>query len=63
MVPIMTTSHTLPFAAMTSRNGDVVIFYVGTEPRMSPDQAVEFADQLYALAGRSTASRHAEIGI
>ncbi|MER5420355.1 hypothetical protein [Streptosporangium roseum] len=51
----MTTSPTLPFTATTSLRGDVVIYYVGTEPRMSPDQAVAFADQLYALAGRNSA--------
>lgn len=49
----MTISPALPFAATTSPSGDVVVFYVGTEPRMSPDQAVAFADQLYALAGRN----------
>jgi hypothetical protein len=40
----------LPFTAMASPNGDIVVFYVGTEPRMTPEQALAFADQLRDLA-------------
>lgn len=46
----MVISPSLPFTATTSPNGDIVIFYVGTEPRMSPEQALAFADQLRDLA-------------
>ncbi|QYC43755.1 hypothetical protein Nocox_30865 [Nonomuraea coxensis DSM 45129] len=41
----------IPFNAMLSPGGDIVVFYVGSEPRMTPDQALAFADQLRALAG------------
>ncbi|GAA2858406.1 hypothetical protein GCM10010517_16850 [Streptosporangium fragile] len=47
---IMTVSPSLPFIAMTSPSGDIVVFYVGTEPRMTPEQALAFADQLRDLA-------------
>jgi hypothetical protein len=40
----------LPFTATTSPSGDIVVFYVGTEPRMTPEQALAFADQLRDLA-------------
>jgi hypothetical protein len=39
----------LPFTATTSPNGDIVVFYVGPEPRMTPEQALAFADQLRDL--------------
>jgi hypothetical protein len=35
---------------MVSPSGDIVVFYVGTEPRMTPEQALAFADQLRDLA-------------
>jgi hypothetical protein len=50
MNPIMVISPSLPFAATTSPNGDIVVFYVGTEPRMTPEQALAFADVLRDLA-------------
>ncbi|MEW9549592.1 hypothetical protein [Nonomuraea sp. NPDC050783] len=40
----------IPFTAVRSPHGDIVVFYVGSEPRMTPDQALAFADQLRALA-------------
>ncbi|MBB2911066.1 hypothetical protein FHS43_002331 [Streptosporangium becharense] len=46
----MTISSSLPFIATTSPSGDIVVFYVGTEPRMTPEQALAFADQLRDLA-------------
>jgi hypothetical protein len=30
--------------------GDIVVFYLGPEPRLTPEQALAFADQLRALA-------------
>ncbi|MEV4093241.1 hypothetical protein [Streptosporangium saharense] len=49
----MVISPTLPFTATTSLNGDIVVFYVGPEPRMTAEQALAFADQLRDLATRS----------
>lgn len=46
----MVNFPSLPFAATTSPNGDIVVFYVGTEPRMTPEQALAFADRLRDLA-------------
>ncbi|MEU8379933.1 hypothetical protein [Streptosporangium sp. NPDC048865] len=48
--PIMVISPSLPFAATTSPSGDIVVFYVGPEPRMTPEQALAFADVLRDLA-------------
>ncbi|MEU0483839.1 hypothetical protein ABZ260_32210 [Streptosporangium sp. NPDC006013] len=46
----MVIHQSLPFTATTSPSGDIVVFYVGTEPRMTPEQALAFADQLRDLA-------------
>ncbi|MFD0890613.1 hypothetical protein ACFQ08_39225 [Streptosporangium algeriense] len=46
----MVISPTLPFTATTSLNGDIVVFYVGPEPRMTAEQALAFADLLRDLA-------------
>lgn len=35
---------------MRSLSGDIVVFYVGTEPRMTREQALQFADQIRDLA-------------
>ncbi|MFE3454759.1 hypothetical protein ACFXJ8_38140 [Nonomuraea sp. NPDC059194] len=35
---------------MRSPSGDIVVFYTGTEPRMSREQALALADQLRELA-------------
>ncbi|GAA1743618.1 hypothetical protein AB0K40_00550 [Nonomuraea bangladeshensis] len=40
----------IPFNAVRTPGGDIVVFYVGSEPRLTPDQALAFADQLRALA-------------
>lgn len=48
--PIMVISPSLPFTATTSPSGDIVVFYVGAEPRMTPEQALAFADMLRDLA-------------
>lgn len=53
MRSIMVISPTLPFTATTSLNGDIVVFYVGPEPRMTAEQALAFADQLRDLAAAS----------
>ncbi len=50
IAPIMVISPSLPFTATTSPSGDIVVFYVGTEPRMTPEQALAFADMLRDLA-------------
>ncbi|TDD24052.1 hypothetical protein [Nonomuraea diastatica] len=39
-----------PFNAVRSPAGDIVVFYVGAEPRLTAEQALAFADQLRALA-------------
>ncbi|GAA3426798.1 hypothetical protein ACWDTT_29800 [Streptosporangium sandarakinum] len=51
----MVISPSLPFAATTSPNGDIVVFYVGPEPRMTPEQALAFADRLRDMAAERLA--------
>jgi|GEM_PF-4997854 len=46
----MVITPSLPFTATTSPSGDIVVFYVGVEPRMTPEQALAFADRLRDLA-------------
>ncbi|MGN9841702.1 hypothetical protein ACTMTI_26610 [Nonomuraea sp. H19] len=43
----------IPFNAMRSPAGDIVVFYVGVEPRLTSEQAIAFADQLRALAAEA----------
>ncbi|MFG3436847.1 MULTISPECIES: hypothetical protein [Nonomuraea] len=50
MMTIMVISPSLPFTAIRSPLGEIVVFYVGPEPRLTPEQAVAFADQLRELA-------------
>jgi hypothetical protein len=45
MVAIM-----IPFNAVRTPAGDIVVFYVGAEPRLTAEQALAFADQLRTLA-------------
>ncbi|MFF5213036.1 hypothetical protein [Streptosporangium sp. NPDC000396] len=47
------TTPSLPFAATVSQSGDIVVFYLGPEPRMTPEQALVFADQLRELAAET----------
>ncbi|WP_326643285.1 hypothetical protein OG884_06870 [Streptosporangium sp. NBC_01755] len=56
----MVIHQSLPFTATTSPSGDIVIFYVGTEPRMTPEQALAFADQLRDLAAGASRSGRRE---
>ncbi|MEV8638603.1 hypothetical protein AB0395_43800 [Streptosporangium sp. NPDC051023] len=49
----MVISPPLPFAATMSPNGDIVVFYIGPEPRMTAEQALAFADQLRDMATES----------
>ncbi|MCK2217672.1 hypothetical protein MF672_028335 [Actinomadura sp. ATCC 31491] len=51
----------IPFSAVRSQGGDIVVFYVGSEPRMTPEQALAFADQLRALAGADPAAALAAV--
>lgn len=53
MPDIMVISPPLPFAATMSPNGDIVVFYIGPEPRMTAEQALAFADQLRDMATES----------
>ncbi|MEV4165628.1 hypothetical protein [Nonomuraea dietziae] len=46
----MAISPLLPFTPVRSPSGDIVVFYTGTEPRMTPEQALAFADQLREMA-------------
>jgi hypothetical protein len=43
----------IPFNAVRSPAGDIVVFYVGAEPRLTSEQALAFADQLRALAAEA----------
>ncbi|NUW30749.1 hypothetical protein HTZ77_04835 [Nonomuraea sp. SMC257] len=49
----MVISPPSPFTAVRSPLGDIVVFYLGTEPRLTPEQALAFADQLRDLAAES----------
>ncbi|GAA2412497.1 hypothetical protein [Nonomuraea africana] len=49
----MAISPLLPFTPVRSPSGDIVVFYTGTEPRMTPEQALAFADQLREMAAPS----------
>jgi hypothetical protein len=40
----------IPFNAVRSLSGDIVVYYVGAEPRLTAEQALAFADQLRTLA-------------
>ncbi|MEV7007755.1 hypothetical protein [Streptosporangium sp. NPDC051022] len=51
---IMVISPPLPFAATTSPNGDIVVFYLGPEPRMTSEQALVFAAQLRDMAAEAS---------
>ncbi len=53
MPNIMVTTGSLPFTATMSLNGDIVVFYVGPEPRMTSEQALAFADQLRDMASEA----------
>ncbi|WP_162795409.1 hypothetical protein [Nonomuraea lactucae] len=57
----MVISAPLPFTAMRSPLGDIVVFYVGTEPRLTAEQALAFADQLRELAGDPMAAAMARL--
>ncbi|MGW5685381.1 hypothetical protein [Nonomuraea sp. NPDC003754] len=46
----MVISPSLPFTPVRSPSGDIVVFYTGTEPRMTREQALALADQLRELA-------------
>ncbi|WP_093172129.1 hypothetical protein [Sinosporangium album] len=46
----MLTTPTLPFAATRMPLGDIMVFYLGPSPRLTPAQAREFSDQLRNLA-------------
>ncbi|NBE93031.1 hypothetical protein FE391_10055 [Nonomuraea sp. KC401] len=45
-----------PFNAVRSPAGDIVVFYVGAEPRLTAEQALAFADQLRSLAAEPHAT-------
>jgi hypothetical protein len=47
----------IPFNAVRSPAGDIVVFYVGAEPRLTSEQALAFADQLRALAAEAVPGR------
>ncbi|MEU7892273.1 hypothetical protein AB0B45_05340 [Nonomuraea sp. NPDC049152] len=57
---IMVISPSLPFTPVRSPSGDIVVFYTGTEPRMSREQALAFADQLRELAAEAPGAGMAE---
>lgn len=50
MILIMVISPSAPFSAVRSPAGDIMVFYVGAEPRLTRAQALAFADELRALA-------------
>jgi xanthosine utilization system XapX-like protein len=47
----------IPFNAVRSPAGDIVVFYVGAEPRLTSEQALDFAEQLRALATETHPAR------
>ncbi|MFD1933694.1 MULTISPECIES: hypothetical protein [Nonomuraea] len=57
---IMVISPSLPFTPVRSPSGDIVVFYTGTEPRMSREQALALADQLRELATETPAAGMAQ---
>ncbi|HEX4815197.1 MAG TPA: hypothetical protein VFV66_20840 [Nonomuraea sp.] len=52
----------IPFNAVRSPAGDIVVFYVGAEPRLTAEQALAFADQLRTLASAAPAGSGPAIG-
>ncbi|MER6946122.1 hypothetical protein ABT294_19025 [Nonomuraea sp. NPDC000554] len=52
----MVISPPSPFTAVRSPSGGIVVFYVGTDPRLTAEQALAFSDQLRELATATTDS-------
>ncbi|WP_285777283.1 hypothetical protein [Microtetraspora sp. NBRC 13810] len=55
----MVITPSLPFAATRSPLGDIMVFYIGAEPRLTREQALAFADQLRDLAAETPAGEPA----
>jgi hypothetical protein len=55
-LPPLSAGVRSPFAATRSPQGDIVVFYLGPEPRMTSEQAVAFADQLLTLVDEGAGS-------
>lgn len=49
----MIASPPTPFHATPCPDGHIMVWFIGTVPRLTKEQAVEFANQLLHLAGHA----------